>query len=98
VVNLTEYATLTSPVTPGGTTGQFVISGGMIEYTFLRPSLAPDYVRYDLEWSGSLQNEWVSSGAVLTVLSDDGTQQQARFSLPAGNSPRRFFRLHVERK
>ncbi|HWB04195.1 MAG TPA: choice-of-anchor D domain-containing protein [Verrucomicrobiales bacterium] len=98
LANLTEYATLTSPVDAGGAPGQYVISNGTFEYTFLRPSLAADFVLYDLEWTNTLQGVWAPAGAPLIILSDDGTKQQVKISAVAGNSSRRFFRLRVTRK
>ncbi|HWB05334.1 MAG TPA: choice-of-anchor D domain-containing protein [Verrucomicrobiales bacterium] len=97
-VNLMEYATLTDPLAPGTGTGEVKMNGNTLEYTFLRPSAAPDDLDYMLEWTASMQQPWVSTSAPLTVLSGDGTRQQVKFSLPVPGLSRGFIRLRVKRK
>lgn len=98
VSNVLEYATLTNPRAAGALAVQAGRSGNSLEYLLKRPSAAAVDLLYALEWSESLNPaSWIESGAVVSVLSDDGGQQEVKFSLPAGNS-RRFVRLKVTRR
>jgi len=98
IPNVLEYAMLTNPVVPNAPAGQLVKNGDTLEYTFTRPSVTAADLRYSFEWSDSPQQyTWDSAIGPLTILSDDGARQQIKFSLPAGNTGRRFVRLRVSR-
>ncbi|HWB05873.1 MAG TPA: choice-of-anchor D domain-containing protein [Verrucomicrobiales bacterium] len=95
--NLLEYATLSDPNVPGGLPGRLVKIGNTLEYTITRPTGAEPSVTYFLEWRDSLQGLWDQTGVTTTILSDDGTKQEVKYSLSAGTRSRRFLRLRVTR-
>jgi uncharacterized delta-60 repeat protein len=97
IPNLLEYATLTPPVAPDPSPGRLALSGDTLEYTFTRPAPAPLFMDYALEWTDSLQHPWTPVDDKFEVISDDGVRQLVQFTLPAGNSGRRFVRLRVSR-
>jgi uncharacterized delta-60 repeat protein len=98
VSNVMEYATLTNPLVTGTLAVQAGRSGNSFDYLFKRPSTAAEDLLYALEWSETLTpSSWFEAGAAVSVLSDDGVQQEVKFSMPTGSS-RRFVRLKVTRK
>ena len=52
-----------------------------------------------VEWSDTLANDWSTSGVgAPTILSDNGTTQQIKVTVPAGSGVmRRFVHLKVTR-
>jgi hypothetical protein len=50
-----------------------------------------------VQWSDTLEAaSWNGSGVSEQILSDDGTHQQVKATLPAGSAGRRFVRLRVQ--
>lgn len=95
--NLLEYATLSDPNVSGGLPGRLAKIGNTLEYTITRPPAAVPAITYFLEWRDSLQGLWDQTGVTATILSDDGTKQEVKYSLSAGPRNRRFLRLRVTR-
>jgi hypothetical protein len=56
-------------------------------------------VTFIVEWSDTLGNDWSTTGvSAPTILSDNGTTQQVRVTVPFGSGvERRFLRLQVTR-
>ena len=48
-----------------------------------------------MEWSDTLANDWQSTGVSEAILSDNGSVQQVKATLPAGSSGHRFMHLKV---
>ena len=54
-------------------------------------------ITHAVEWSDTLATEsWSSAGVTEQTLSDNGTVQQVKASVPAGSNNRRFIHLKVE--
>jgi hypothetical protein len=69
-----------------------------MEYTYTRSKTALAEVSFIVEYSDSLLvDSWTNLDAneVIPPLSDDGTLQTVRTTLPAGSGSRRFVRLKV---
>ena len=53
-------------------------------------------ITHAVEWSDTLAAErWSSAGVTEQILSDNGTVQQVKASIPTGSNNRRFIRLKV---
>ena len=52
---------------------------------------------YIVEWSDNLAPPWSTLGVTEAILTDNGTIQEMKATLPAGNSGKRFVRLRVVR-
>jgi uncharacterized delta-60 repeat protein len=95
IPNLLEYATLTSPIQPGAPSVQLIVKGSTLEYSFVRPSSASLHLSCRLEFTDSLNNQWIPAPGDPVIIEDDGTRQRVTFSLPAGDQGHRFVRLRV---
>jgi hypothetical protein len=74
-----------------------VQNGANLEFTYTRSKAAvADGVSFTVEWSDTLAaNSWSTVGVTQQVLSDNGTVQQVKASVPTGGQPRRFAHLKV---
>ena len=55
-----------------------------------------DGFTFSVEWSDDLLSpDWNTLGVTEEILSDDGTLQEVKASVPAENETRRFLRLKV---
>jgi hypothetical protein len=72
-------------------------NGTTMEFTYTRSVEAVNAgTLFTVEWTDSLQGTaWSTSGVTQSVLTDNGTTQQVKATLPAGTSGRRFVRLKV---
>ncbi len=97
-VNLLEFATAQNPNAATLTQPALVRNGATLEFTYTRSLAAmSDGVTFTVEWSDTLLNDWSTTGvSAPTVLSDNGTVQSMKATLPAGSN-RRFVRLKVVR-
>lgn len=97
VPNLVEFAIGSDPTHATKAPGQIVHNGGNLEFTYQRADAAiTDGISFNVEWSDSLlPNSWNSSGVSETILSDNGTIQQVKATLPDGGRGQRFIRLRV---
>jgi hypothetical protein len=98
VPNLLKYALGMDPMVDstaglpiGGTA---VINGSnCMTFTYTKMDSATDITYYP-EWSSDLAN-WSNSGLTEVILSDNGTSQQVRDSIPISNGQSIFFHLRV---
>ena len=94
--NLLEYALNLSPNTVSRVPASVQATGGNLEYLYDRGTAAFNGgTIFQVEWSDDLTT-WSGAGVVETLLSDDGTTQQVKATLPAGSGGRRFVRLRVQ--
>ena len=92
--NLIEYATGMNP-TVGDTVPQSASkNGSMLDFIYTKNKAATD-LTYTVEWSDAFTT-WSTAGVTSTILSDNGTTQQIKASVPAaGTVPQRFVRLKI---
>jgi hypothetical protein len=95
LLNLLEYACATNPNTSNGTPHSTVRNGANLEYTYTKNKSATD-VTFTVEWSDDFSN-WSVVGVTSAILTDNGTTQQIKATMPAGANGRRFVRLRVTR-
>jgi hypothetical protein len=95
--NFMEFATAQNPRTQTQATPTLVRNGGNLEFTYVRSTAAlADAVAFLVEWSDDLTpGSWSTTGVSQAVLSDNGTTQNVRSSVPASASGKRFLRLRV---
>lgn len=98
IPDLFEYA-LNIDGSGGGTLQELGITWAVqeefIEYHFSRRVVAVDHgTSYDVEWSDDMLN-WSTAGVVQEVVSDDGTNQDIRATVPRDNAAKRFVRLKI---
>jgi autotransporter-associated beta strand protein len=91
--NLLEYATGQNPYSQTRNTTSIVKNGNVLEFTYVKNKTASD-LTYQVAWSDNLTS-WSSAGVTSQVISDNGTIQTIKASLPAGTNTRRFVRLTV---
>lgn len=98
VVNLVEYATGQNPsASTTLSTPLIPVSGTTIEFYYPRSVAAVAAgTGFVVEWSDTLASgSWSAAGVTQQVLSDNGTLQQVKATLPAGTNSKRFVRLRV---
>ena len=94
--NLLEYATAMNPTANDSPPQSVAKSSGNLEYTYSKNKAATD-VTFIVEWSDTLTGSWSSAGVTSSIMSDNGTTQQIKATLPMGSNGRRFVRLRVTR-
>ena len=96
LVNLMEFATGSEPLTRRPLPDALTYNGGLLEFTYPRLKAAHAEMSFIVEWSDSLaENSWSTAGASETILSDNGTVQQVKITLPGTAEGKRFVRLRV---
>lgn len=93
--NLLEFATAQNP--NAGTVAATTITrnGGNLEFTYNRPTAA-DGIVYAVEWRDDLSSgAWSAAGVTQQTVTDNGTVQTIRATVPAGASAHRFLHLKV---
>jgi hyaluronate lyase len=95
LANLLEYACATNPNTSSPAPASSVRNGNNLEYTYTKNKAATD-VTFTVEWSDDLLT-WSTTSVTSNVLSDNGTTQQIKATMPAGTNGRRFVHLKVTR-
>lgn len=95
--NLLEWAAGLSPTSGSTFTSPTALVASNIEFTYQRSVAALNAgASYFVEWSDSLEtNSWSTASVSQQVLSDNGTLQQVKATLPAGANGKRFVRLRV---
>ena len=98
LVNLLELTLNLNPNIYNSVPASVQLNGSNLEYTYTRGTAAFNGGKiFQVEWSETLvAATWSSAGVVEEVLSDNGTVQQVKTTLPAGTNGRRFVRLRVE--
>jgi hypothetical protein len=98
--NLMEFALGLDPHSPSTIPATLALEEGSIDYRYTRLKAAAAEFDYAVERSDGLEaDSWTSQGIVVspTPISDDGTRETIRVTVPAGNG-RRFIRLKVSPK
>ena len=94
--NLIEWACQLNPTTASKMPANAVLNGSNVEFTYTRSVTALNAgASFAVEWSDTLANDWQATGVSENVLSDDGTVQQVKATLPAGSAGHRFVHLKV---
>jgi hypothetical protein len=96
--DLLEYATAMNPNTSDAVPISAATTATTLDFVYRKNKAATD-LTYTVEWSDTLGNDWSIFGvSAPTILSDDGTTQQIKVTVPAGSGvARRFVRLRVTR-
>ncbi|MBL9144379.1 MAG: hypothetical protein JNM99_11940 [Verrucomicrobiaceae bacterium] len=97
IPNLMEWAFALPPSQGGPANTAAVLFEGNVVFNYVRsvPALNAGTL-FTVEWSDNLAaNGWSSSGVTQQVLSDNGTVQQVKATVPAGTAGRRFVHLKV---
>ncbi|HBJ86207.1 MAG TPA: hypothetical protein DDZ88_20550 [Verrucomicrobiales bacterium] len=97
LVNLLEWSCGLDPTLSSTLPTLVTRSGGDIEFIYTRSvSAVAAGAAYTVEWSDTLvANDWSTTGVSQAELSNNGTLQQMKATLPAGSLGRRFVRLRV---
>ncbi|MBL9113580.1 MAG: cadherin-like domain-containing protein, partial [Verrucomicrobiaceae bacterium] len=98
LANLLEYACATNPNTSTPPPQSATRNGANFDFIYTKNKSATD-VTYTVEWSDTLGNDWSASGiGAPSVLSDNGSTQQIKVTVPAGSGvSKRFVHLKVTR-
>ena len=96
-MNLMEFATSQNPNVETRVITGLVRMDSMFDFTYPRGLAAmSDGMTFTVEWSDTLAPaSWSSAGVTEQILTDNGTVQQIKASVPAGSGDRRFVRLKV---
>ena len=96
IPNLLKYALNLDPTKPSKLPTNANLNGSNLEYNYTRSTTAVNGgTQFLVEWSDDLST-WSSTGVTQTVLSDNGTVQQVKASMPAGSGGHRFVHLRVQ--
>ena len=98
LANLLEWACHLSPTSSSVLPANAVRKGATLEFTYTRSVSALNAgTTYTVEWSDTLlgPDPWDSAGVTEEILSDNGTVQVVKATVPAGGSHQRFVRLKV---
>lgn len=94
--NLIEWACNLNPTTASPPPAGAVFNGANLEFTYTRSVTALNAgAVFTVEWSDTLANDWQSTGVSEAILSDNGSVQQVKATLPAGSAGHRFMHLKV---
>ena len=97
LVNLIEWACGLDPTTGSVLPASLVRNGSSLEFTYSRSVSAVNAgATFTVEWSDTLlAASWSNGDVTEQVLSDDGTVQVVKATLPGGDSEGRFVRLRI---
>ena len=98
IVNKLEFFLARNPLASNPPSSLPTVSrnGATLEYTYTRSLSAMSQLTHAVEWSDTLAaGSWSSAGVTEQTLSDNGTVQQVKASIPTGGNNRRFIRLKV---
>ncbi|MBE2283891.1 MAG: cadherin-like beta sandwich domain-containing protein [Prosthecobacter sp.] len=97
LANLIERGCTLDPTRPSGLPASLARNGGNLEFTYTRSKNEADVgTQFTVEWSDALPGTtWSTAGVTEQVLSNNGTTQQVRATIPAGSNGRRFVHLKV---
>ena len=92
--NLFEYAVGLDPAVPDHGALSLVLDNASLYLTYARSVDVTD-VSYQVEWAGTIDSVWSSTGVSQQILSDNGVIRTIRVTLPKGATGQRFVRLKV---
>lgn len=98
LVNLLEWACNLNPTTASVLPMTTIRNGVFFEFTYTRSVAALNAgATFTVEWSDTLPgpNTWSNSGVTEQLLSDNGTVQQVKATIPVGSNGHRFVHLKV---
>ncbi|MBL9129812.1 MAG: fibronectin type III domain-containing protein, partial [Verrucomicrobiaceae bacterium] len=97
LVNLMEWALGLNPTTASTLPATTTRNGAFFEFTYTRSiAVLNAGGTFTVEWSDTLPStSWSSAGVTEQILTDNGTVQQVRASVPVGSQGRRFVHLRV---
>ena len=95
--NTMEFALGMNPTLATTPSFQTQVTGGNIEFTYTRSTAAVLAGKtFHVPWSETLNGlDWSETGSTQTILTDNGTTQTVKATIPAGTNGRRFVRLEV---
>jgi trimeric autotransporter adhesin len=98
LLNVMEFALGLNPTTASTPVFQTALVGGNIEITYTRSTAAVLAGKtFHVPWTETLNNlDWSETGSTQTILTDNGTTQTVKATIPAGTNSRRFVRLEVQ--
>lgn len=93
-----EYATAMNPSTSDAAPISVSLTSTTLDFVY-RKNKSATGLTFTVEWSDTLGNDWSTAGvSAPTILSDNGSTQQIRVSVPAGAGvTKRFVHLEVTR-
>lgn len=95
-VNLIEFATGQNPLLSTPRPIALTKNGSSLEFSWPRYKCPAGQVTFIVEWSDSMTAAtWSTTGVTSVILSDNGTVEQMKSTLPAGAGGKRFVRLRV---
>ena len=96
LVNLIKWGCNLNPTTASNLPAAAALAGANIEFTYTRSVGALNAgTIFTVEWSDTLLAPWSTVGVTQQILSDNGTVQQVKATVPTGGNPRRFVRLSI---
>ena len=97
--NLMEFATGQNPNAATTAAPTIARNGGMIEFTYIRSVAAMgDGVSFTVEWSDTLAvGSWGTAGVTEQILTDNGTVQTVKATMPFVAGGKRYVHLKVVR-
>lgn len=95
--NYLEYAYGLNPTLADAIPGtQFTLNGSNIEFTYTRGSQSVNDIWFAVPWTETLNGtDWNYADTTEQILTDNGTQQVIKATIPMGTTGRRFVRLEV---
>jgi hypothetical protein len=98
VPNLMEFGLGLNPTLPAVPTFQTQVNGSNLEFTYTRSNAAVLAGRtFQVPWTQTLNgSDWNYADTTQTVLTDNGTFQTVKATVPKGSNGRRFLRLEVQ--
>lgn len=96
--NAMEFALGMNPTLATTPSFQTTITSGNIEFTYTRSNAAVLAGKtFHVPWTETLNNlDWSETGTTQTILTDNGTTQTVKATIPMGTNGRRFVRLEVQ--
>lgn len=97
-LNLLEYATAQNPNIGSLVALSAIRNTSALEITYTRSKIAfTEGMIFTVEWSDTMTaNSWSTTGVTETILTDDGTLQSVKATIPTASViPRRYARLRV---
>jgi hypothetical protein len=98
LLNLLEFATNSDPNISSQSPTTLVMAEAEMEFYYTRARAAlDDGCVFTVEWSDNLAAPWFVADVVEEILTDNGTLQNIKVTIPLSPSGERYARLRVER-